>query len=347
MPAVELVLVDLAQDDVPARLGADLGDPVAHQAAADNSNLADRHVLLELLCRRVDRFGARGSLEDGTSVSRSEPRSRGRAPRSAWPSPRPSRRRRSSEHEHHLHLGDQAVVAEREQIEPSIQRSPTRVAEDQRRVGSSGLSNVERTRTPRTADGPSVRIGRQDRARRRSGTRPGRRRTSGSKARPREPLLEARCGAGGIEARGPVDPCRDSLILRTSARRWRGAGRSSFVRIVASPMLGRSSSGQLRLGPPSSRRRRRSRSSNSGASPRRARAAALRRRTITTSSPTLPSAVEPQEVEAVELAVADARSGRQRRRRPRSRSARCSRSPRTPRRASSRIAEIDRCPRTA
>ena len=45
----DLVVVDFAHDDVPARLGADLGDPVAHQATTDDSNLADCHVLLGLL----------------------------------------------------------------------------------------------------------------------------------------------------------------------------------------------------------------------------------------------------------------------------------------------------------
>ncbi len=42
-PAVELLLARLADHDVPARLGADLGDAVAHQAAAEHSNLADLH----------------------------------------------------------------------------------------------------------------------------------------------------------------------------------------------------------------------------------------------------------------------------------------------------------------
>ena len=41
--AVELLLAHLAHHDVPARLGADLGDPVAHQAAAEDTNLADLH----------------------------------------------------------------------------------------------------------------------------------------------------------------------------------------------------------------------------------------------------------------------------------------------------------------
>ena len=40
---VELLLVQLAHDDVPAGLGADLGDPVAHQAAAENADRLDLH----------------------------------------------------------------------------------------------------------------------------------------------------------------------------------------------------------------------------------------------------------------------------------------------------------------
>ena len=40
---VELPLVDLPNHDVPPLLGADLRDPVAHQAAAQDADLADRH----------------------------------------------------------------------------------------------------------------------------------------------------------------------------------------------------------------------------------------------------------------------------------------------------------------
>ena len=49
----ELLVVDLAQDDVPPRLGADLRDPVAHEATANDSNLADRHLSLEAFRSRV------------------------------------------------------------------------------------------------------------------------------------------------------------------------------------------------------------------------------------------------------------------------------------------------------
>ena len=50
--AVERVLVGLADDDVPAGLGADLRDPVAHQATADDSYLAiSIFVCLSFSCR--------------------------------------------------------------------------------------------------------------------------------------------------------------------------------------------------------------------------------------------------------------------------------------------------------
>src|SRR5205085_5784350 len=39
----EPILIDLADHDLPSGLGADLADPVAHQAAAENSNLPDLH----------------------------------------------------------------------------------------------------------------------------------------------------------------------------------------------------------------------------------------------------------------------------------------------------------------
>jgi hypothetical protein len=41
---VQLVLVDLAHDHVPPRLGANLRDPVAHEPAAQDADLADRHI---------------------------------------------------------------------------------------------------------------------------------------------------------------------------------------------------------------------------------------------------------------------------------------------------------------
>ena len=44
MPLSSFALLDLPHDDLPARLRADLGDPVAHQAAADDTNLADLHI---------------------------------------------------------------------------------------------------------------------------------------------------------------------------------------------------------------------------------------------------------------------------------------------------------------
>ena len=41
---VERLLIDLPHHHVPARLRADLRDPVAHQAAAQDADLADRHM---------------------------------------------------------------------------------------------------------------------------------------------------------------------------------------------------------------------------------------------------------------------------------------------------------------
>ena len=49
-PLVERPLIDLPHDDVPTRLGADLGDPVAHEPAAHDADLADRHIRSLLFC---------------------------------------------------------------------------------------------------------------------------------------------------------------------------------------------------------------------------------------------------------------------------------------------------------
>ena len=44
-PGVEAILIDLPNHDLPAGLGADLGDSVPHQPAADDAYLAYLHTI--------------------------------------------------------------------------------------------------------------------------------------------------------------------------------------------------------------------------------------------------------------------------------------------------------------
>ncbi len=110
---VEHVLVDLADDDVPARLGADLGDSVAHQPAAEDANLAYLHLTtppVRLVCARQPR-GAQptGARSDGSGARLSadvEQRLHrfGEGVHAAHRA------------DHHDHLADQAVAVETQDV---------------------------------------------------------------------------------------------------------------------------------------------------------------------------------------------------------------------------------------
>ena len=76
---VERLLIDLAHHDVPARLRADLRDPVAHQATAQDADLADRHLYSLPLSSdwRPGAYGARPSTGPGAVAQRNHLRCRG------------------------------------------------------------------------------------------------------------------------------------------------------------------------------------------------------------------------------------------------------------------------------